>query len=299
MLLARVASTLCFAVPRSTVTPTFKRLLNAPAANNAESLDAFLEPVDGRPGVSYLSLNRPKARNAISVRMLDQIKEALETAQKDKTLRTLIVRSTSPGAFCAGADLVERKSMSKEEVDAFLANLRAAFCSLEDLPIPTIAAIDGPALGGGLEMALCCDLRVSGSTVTKIGLPETRLGIIPGAGGTQRAVRLLGLPRAKALVYTGRALGANEALSWGVVDYVSNDGQSASERALELAEEMSNSAPLALRAAKRALSFSPDLSLAEGLDLERACYEPLLSSKDRTEALAAFQEKRKPVFKGE
>ncbi|CAE6443642.1 unnamed protein product [Rhizoctonia solani] len=299
MLLARVASTICSTVPRSAVTPTFKRLLNAPAANNAEPLDAFLEPVEGRPGVSYLSLNRPKARNAISVRMLEQIKEALDTAQKDKSLRTLIVRSTSPGAFCAGADLVERKSMNKEQVDAFLANLRAAFCSLEDLPIPTIAAIDGPALGGGLEMALCCDLRVAGSTVTKIGLPETRLGIIPGAGGTQRAVRLLGLPRAKALVYTGRALDAEEARSWGIVDYVSKDGQSASDRALELADEMSNSAPLALRAAKRALSFSPDLSLSEGLDLERACYEPLLSSKDRTEALAAFQEKRKPVFKGE
>ncbi|CCO30600.1 methylglutaconyl-CoA hydratase, putative [Rhizoctonia solani AG-1 IB] len=229
MLLARVATTICSTASRSTVAP-FKRLLNAPAAN-AESQDAFLEPVEGRPGVSYLSLNRPKARNAISVRMIEQIKEALNTAQNDK----------SPGAFCAGADLVERKSMSKEEVDAFLANLRNAFCSLEDLPIPTIAAIDGPALGGGLEMALCCDLRVAGSTVTKIGLPETRLGIIPGAGGTQRAVRLLGLPRAKALVYTGRALDAKEALSWGIVDYVSSDSQSASERALELADEMSGS----------------------------------------------------------
>ncbi|KAG8726074.1 Enoyl-CoA isomerase/hydratase fer4 [Ceratobasidium sp. 428] len=105
--------------------------------------------------------------------------------------------------------------MDKRAVDQFLANLRSAFSSLEDLAIPTIAAIDGPALGGGLEMALCCDLRVAGSTVTKIGLPETRLGIIPGAGGTQRAARLLGLPRAKALVFTGRALNAQEASDWG------------------------------------------------------------------------------------
>ncbi|KAG8747426.1 hypothetical protein FRC10_001097 [Ceratobasidium sp. 414] len=300
MLTARIAPTVHLAKSRCAVGLTFRRFLNAPPSTaKAETHDAFLELVEGRPGVSYLSLNRLKSKNAISVRMVEQIKEALNEAQNDNSLRTLIVRSTSPGAFCAGADLVERRSMDKRAVDQFLASLRTAFSALEDLAIPTIAAIDGPALGGGLEMALCCDLRVAGSTVTKIGLPETRLGIIPGAGGTQRAARLLGLPRAKALVFTGRALSAQEALDWGIVDYVSEEGQTATDRALALADEMSLSAPLALRAAKRALSLAPDISLAAGLDLERACYEPLLTTKDRSEALIAFGEKRKPVFKGE
>ena len=146
----------------------------------------------------------------------------------------LIVGSPTPGAFCAGADLVERKNMTQDQVAKFLTDLRLAFSLLESLSIPTIAAIDGPALGGGLEMALACDLRIAGTMdiashilvltssflghdVTKIGLPETRLGIIPGAGGTQRAARLLGISKAKNLIFTGRTLTAPEALSWGML----------------------------------------------------------------------------------
>lgn len=151
-------------------------------------------------------------------------------------LRVLIVCSSIPGSFCAGADLAERKTMAKAQVSDFLQDLRNAFTALENLSIPTIAAIDGPALGGGLELALACDFRIAGwsrllslfhsktittpilikgHSVTKIGLPETRLGIIPGAGGTQRAARLLGVAKAKELILTGRILTASEALSWG------------------------------------------------------------------------------------
>lgn len=165
--------------------------------------------------------------------------------------------------------------------------------------MPTIAAIDGPALGGGLELALACDLRVAGSSVTKIGLPETKLGIIPGAGGTQRLTRLLGLAKAKNLIFTGRALAAAEGLDYGVVDYVSEEGETAYDRAVKLGEEISANAPLALRAAKQAISRAPELALEPGLDFERASYEVLLKSKDRVEALEAFKEKRAPVFKGE
>jgi len=165
--------------------------------------------------------------------------------------------------------------------------------------MPTIAAIDGPALGGGLELALACDLRVAGPLATKIGLPETKLGIIPGAGGTQRATRLLGISKAKNLVFTGRMLNAEEALGWGLVDYATHSPMSAFERAVQLAQEMSSSAPLAVRAAKLAISRAPELALESGLDFERACYQPLLSTKDRVEALQAFKEKRAPVFKGE
>jgi len=165
--------------------------------------------------------------------------------------------------------------------------------------MPTIVAIDGPALGGGLELALACDLRVAGHSVTKIGLPETKLGIIPGAGGTQRATRILGLSKAKDLIFTGRSLTAPEAEELGLVDYVSGKDKSAMDRALTLAEEIAANAPLALRSAKLAISRALELSLEPGLDFERAAYEPLLQTKDREEALQAFRDKRKPNFKGE
>lgn len=194
---------------------------------------------------------------------------------------------------------MERRTMSQVQVAKFLVDLRAALGLLESLPMPTIAAIDGPALGGGLELGLACDLRVAGSSVTKIGLPETALGIIPGAGGTQRATRILGISKAKDLIFTARMLSAPEALQWGLVDYVSVPESNAFDRALTLAETISFNAPLALRAAKQAISRSEDLSLETGLDFERASYEPLLSTSDRLEALEAFKDKRRPVFKGE
>ncbi|KAJ3829262.1 enoyl-CoA hydratase [Lentinula raphanica] len=265
----------------------------------ANSKQAFLEPLHGQTGVTCLSLNRPQSKNAISTTLLKELLESLETAQFDKSIRVLIVRSTTVGSFCAGADLIERRSMSQLQVNKFLSDLRAALGKLEALPMPTIAAIDGPALGGGLELGLACDLRVAGHGVTKIGLPETALGIIPGAGGTQRVTRLIGLAKAKDLIYTARMLSAAEAHEWGLVDYLSSPDSNAFERAVQLASQISNNAPLALRAAKQAISRSEDLALEPGLDFERASYETLLSTQDRMEALVAFKEKRRPVFKGE
>jgi len=148
-------------------------------------------------------------------------------------------------------------------------------------------------------MGLACDLRVAGHSVTKIGLPETSLGIIPGAGGTQRATRILGPSKAKDLIFTARMLSAAEALEWGLVNYVSPPDSSTFDTALKLAEKIVKNAPLALRAAKESISRSPDLSLETGLDFERASYDTLLTTSDRMEALVAFKEKRRPVFKGE
>jgi len=265
----------------------------------APSRDAFLELVQGHPGIACLSLNRPKTKNAISVNMLKELRESLEEAAADNSISVLILRSKAPGAFCAGADLSERRTMTMAQVNKFLTGLRSTFSLLENLPMPTIAAIDGPALGGGLEMAFSCDIRVAGRDVTKIGLPEARLGIIPGAGGTQRAARILGLPRAKALIFTGKMLTAEEAKEWDVVDFLAEPSTTAYDRALSLAQEMTNNAPLALRAAKLSISRAFDLPLESGLDFERACYTPLLDTKDRNEALEAFREKRKAVFRGE
>ncbi|KAF8640075.1 hypothetical protein AX17_001316 [Amanita inopinata Kibby_2008] len=186
-----------------------RRFLSAP------SRQAFLQPLEAHPGITCLSLNRPQSKNAISTTLLQQLRESLETVHYDKSTRVLILRSTTLGSFCAGADLVERRTMSQAQVDKFLSELRDALGRLETLPIPTIAAIDGPALGGGLELGLACDLRVAGHGVSKIGLPETSLGIIPGAGGTQRAARLLGPAKAKDLIFTARMLTASEAHQWG------------------------------------------------------------------------------------
>jgi len=251
------------------------------------------------PGISCLSLNRPQSKNAISTTLLQQLRESIEIVHFDKSVRVLILRSTTIGSFCAGADLVERRTMSQVQVAKFLVDLRDALGKLESLPIPTIAAIDGPALGGGLELSLACDLRVANHEVTKIGLPETSLGIIPGAGGTQRATRILGPSKAKDLIFTARTLSAVEALEWGLVNYISSPGATAFDRSLSLAESIIKNAPLALRAAKQAISRSEDLPLETGLDFERATYETLLTSQDRIEALQAFKEKRRPNFKGE
>ncbi|KAH7887579.1 ClpP/crotonase-like domain-containing protein [Phlebopus sp. FC_14] len=267
--------------------------------NTTSHAEAFVQPLQTDPAIACLFLDRPQSKNAISMRMLKELTECLDVVQFDKSIRTLIIRSTTMGSFCAGADLIERRNMTTLQINKFLVDLRMALGKLEGLPMPTIAAIDGPALGGGLELSFACDLRVAGHDVSKIGLPETRLGIIPGAGGTQRAVRLLGIQKAKDLIFTARLLNAHEALDLGIVDYVSDPSSSGFDRALELARDIAKNAPLALRAAKQAISRAADLPLESGLDFERATYEPLLTTKDRVEALEAFKAKRPPVFRGE
>ncbi|KZT60734.1 ClpP/crotonase [Calocera cornea HHB12733] len=261
--------------------------------------EAYLEAAEGYPGVTCLVLNKPKTYNAISRLMLKNIRESLEDVRHDPSTRLLILRSATPKMFCAGADLAERRTMSQQEVDMFLSNGRETLGILEDLACPTIAAIDGPALGGGLEIALACDFRIAGAETKNIGLPETALGIIPGFGGTQRAARLLGATKAKELVFTARKMTAKDAKEYGVIDHLAEAGQTAYDRSLILAAEIVKNAPLALRAAKMSISRASELSLESGLDFERACYQPLLSSKDRLEGLAAFKEGRAPQYKGE
>ncbi|KAG8769119.1 hypothetical protein FRC12_005152 [Ceratobasidium sp. 428] len=276
----------------------------------------YLEQADKVEGVYALVLNRPRARNALSIQLVDELSEALDKVSSDRRIQVLIIRSSSDTAFCAGADLIERRSMTEAQVETFLVKLNQVLSRLDSFPIPTIAAIDGPALGGGLELALTCDFRVAASNVTKMGFPEVKLGVIPGAGGTQRAPRVIGLTRAKEAVFTGRMLDAHVAKEWGgylktkvwriyshpflgLVDYVADAPTTAYSRALELASEMAGGAPLALRAAKASISLALEVPLDAGLEHERACYEPLLSTRDRVEALDAFREKRPPVFRGE
>jgi len=247
-------------------------------------------------GLVLVGLDRPAAKNALGRQLLSELREGLKALAADRAVRVVVLHSLVPGVFCAGADLKERASMSPEEAGAFVQGIRTAFSEVEALPMPVIAALEGAAFGGGLELALAADLRVAGAEA-KLGLVETALAIIPGAGGTQRLPRLIGVARAKELIYTARRFGADEAGHLGLVNRVVPAGQ-ALEAALALAREILPNGPIALRMAKQAVGQGMELDLAAGLALEEACYAQILPTLDRLEGLAAFREKRPPVYKG-
>ena len=246
--------------------------------------------------VAIVTLNRPSSLNALNRPMLDAYLEVMDDLSPKRNVRAVIVEGAGDRAFCAGADLKERAGMSAEETRAFLLRIRRIMDFTERLPMPTIAAVDGFAFGGGCELALACDMRVM-SERTKIGLTECALGIIPGAGGTQRLPRIVGPSKAKELIFTAKRLSAEEALSIGLANHVCEAGK-ATEKALEIADAIKGCAPLAVEAAKAAIDAGLDCGIGEGLVLEQRAYEVTLFTEDRIEALAAFKEKRKPVFKG-
>jgi methylglutaconyl-CoA hydratase len=226
--------------------------------------------------------------------------ESVQRAAEVKAVNVLIVSSSVPNVFSAGADLKERQGMAESEVAGFVDSLRQAFTLLENLSVPTIAAIEGAALGGGLELALCCDLRIAGRNAI-LGLPETALAIIPGAGGTQRLPRLIGPSKAKELVYLARRLSADEALMYGIINERVDAGK-AVERAQDMANIMAGHGPIALRMAKKAIDAGwllRDEDMVKALEVERDCYACVVSTADRREGLKAFVEKRKALYRGE
>ncbi|XP_052141276.1 probable enoyl-CoA hydratase 2, mitochondrial [Oryza glaberrima] len=247
-------------------------------------------------GIVEMRLERPEARNAIGREMLQGLRSAIEKVKADATANVVLLASSVPKVFCAGADLKERRLMSPCEVREFVNSLRSTFLSFEAFSIPTIAIVEGAAFGGGLELALSCDLRICGENAT-FSLPETGLAIIPGAGGTQRLPRIVGKSRAKELIFTGRRFDAVEAVTMGVVNYCVPAGE-AYKRALELAQEINQKGPLAIRMAKKAINQGMEVDLSAGLAVEEECYEQVLHTQDRLEGLAAFAEKRKPVYTG-
>nr|XP_027083398.1 probable enoyl-CoA hydratase 2, mitochondrial [Coffea arabica] len=257
---------------------------------------------DSDSGVVEVNLDRPGAKNAISKDMLHGLQRSLEAVYKDHSAKVLMICSSVHKAFCAGADLKERKTMTPDEIQNYVNSLRSTFSFLEGLHIPTIAVVEGAALGGGLEMALSCDLRICGEDAV-FGLPETGLAIIPGAGGTQRLPRLVGKSLAKEIIFTGRKIGARDALSMlhypaGLVNHCVPAGEARS-KALEIARDINQKGPLAIRMAKRAIDGGLEMDIASGLSVEMDCYQQLLNTKDRLEGLAAFAEKRRPSYNGE
>jgi methylglutaconyl-CoA hydratase len=250
-----------------------------------------------RGAVEVWTIDGEARRNSISVAMLRELGALVARAAGDRTLRCVVVTGAGEKAFCAGADLKERARMAPDEVHAFHEGLRRALRSIEEAPQVFVAALNGAALGGGLELALACDLRIAAEHA-EMGLPEVALGIIPGGGGTQRLARLVGVARAKDLVLTGRRIGAAEALAVGLVARIA-PGPLLLEQALAYAGEVARNAPVSLRQAKRAIDGGLHLSLDEALALENRLYQDCLGTKDRLEALRAFAEKRPPVFTGE
>jgi enoyl-CoA hydratase/carnithine racemase len=250
-----------------------------------------------RDRVAIVTLNRPTRMNALSRETLRELGRWGRELASNEALLACVVTGAGDKAFCAGADLKERASMSDDDVRAQLLLYRSELAWLGAAPFLTVAAINGVALGGGLELALSCDLRVAAPGV-ELGLPETGLGIIPAAGGTQRLPRVVGTPKALELIALGRRLDTSEALSIGLLNRVSPDGARVLDDTLAWLAPVASGAPLAQRAALRAVRAALDLPLPEGLELERNAYEACLASEDRREALAAFAAKRKPVFQG-
>lgn len=244
----------------------------------------------------WLTIQRPDVMNCLSFPTLRRLRALFEEIAKDTSLRAVLVTGAGEKAFCAGADLKERKTMPAERVPVFVKNIRRTMDDLAALPQPTIGVVNGVAFGGGMELLLACDLRVC-APHAQFGLTETSLAIIPGAGGTQRLPRLIGRARAKDLILTARRLDAVEAERIGLVNRIAPEGKLA-ETALEVARAIASNGPVAVRAAKDAIDRGCERPIEEGLEIEARCYERVLPTQDRLEALAAFSEKRKPTYVG-
>jgi enoyl-CoA hydratase/carnithine racemase len=263
--------------------------------------DVLLQEKKGE-GILLLTLNRPEAMNCFSFELLAALGDAIREANFDSSLRCLIITGAGgddpkKASFSTGADLKERRTMTQDQVRRFIFTIRNVFTSVENLRVPVIAAINGFAFGGGTELALACDLRIAASNVV-MGLTETSLAIIPGAGGTQRLPRIVGIAKAKELIFTARRITAQTALEIGLVNKVVEPGKLI-DYACELAQEIAANGPIAVAQAKFAINCGMDAPLSVALPLESKAYEVIIPSKDRVEALTAFAEKRKPNFKGE
>lgn len=246
--------------------------------------------------IAVITLNRPNAANALSIEMIQTLNQTIEKIAQNPSIHCTVITGAQDRAFCAGADLKERLSMTDEQVITTVQAIGEMVTNIEQLPIPVIAALNGAAFGGGLELALACDFRVAADHIT-LGLTETSLAIIPGAGGTQRLTRLIGPGQAKRLIFTALPIQAVEALQIGLVEKVVKPTDLLGET-IQLAEKIAENGPIAMRQAKIAINTGIQTDLATGLSVERESYQQTIHTEDRLEGLRAFQEKRKPNYKG-
>jgi enoyl-CoA hydratase/carnithine racemase len=252
--------------------------------------------VEEKDGIAVLTLNRPEVMNSFNFALLNSLKEQVDALKFNTNVRVVIITGADRKAFCAGADLKERTTFDELQVKEFIFTIRNLFTSIEHLNKPVIAAINGVALGGGTELALACDIRIAAMNAS-MGLTETRLAIIPGAGGTQRLPRLIGRGKAKELIFTGRRVDAREALQIGLVNQI-YDPESLLTECQKMAAMICETGPIAIEQAKYAINYGLETDLHTGLGIESNAYWVTIPTEDRLEGLAAFQEKRKPVYKG-
>ena len=253
--------------------------------------------MEEKDGVLWLTLSRPQVMNSFNFDLLRALKAQIDGIRFRPEIRVVIITGAGEKAFCAGADLKERATLPPLQVKEFIFTIRDLFSSIENLNKPVIAAVNGVALGGGTELALACDIRIASATAS-MGLTETRLAIIPGAGGTQRLPRLIGRGKAKELIFTGRRVPAEEALAIGLVNQVCAPDQ-LRKTCDAMAAEICETGPIAIEQAKYAINHGLETDLHTGLAIESNAYWVTIPTQDRLEGLAAFREKRKPVYKGE
>ncbi len=252
--------------------------------------------VEEENGVVTLILNRPSAMNSLNFPLLHALRDQIESFRFKPDVRVVIITAAGEKAFCAGADLKERATLAPDQVKEYIFTIRNLFTSIDQLNKAVIAAVNGIALGGGTELALACDIRIASTNAT-MGLTETRLAIIPGAGGTQRLPRLVGRGKAKELIFTGRRIGAEEALSIGLVNKICEQKELLGE-CMKMAAMICEAGPIAIEQAKYAINYGLETDLHTGLAIESNAYWVCIPTEDRLEGLAAFKEKRKPVYKG-
>lgn len=247
--------------------------------------------------LAIITLHRPEGLNAFNYNMIAELGQVTESIRINPDIRVVIFTGSGDRSFSVGADLKERKTLTDAQVKRNLNKIGEVFTAIEQLPQPTIAMINGFAFGGGIELALSCDFRIAAQSA-KMGLTETSLAIIPGAGGTQRLPRLIGETKALELILTARRLQADEAFQYGILTKVVED-QNLLDETIILANAMLKNGPIALQQAKFAVKYGMNVDLQTGLSIERKAYELTIPTEDRLEALTAFAEKRTPIFKGE
>ena len=248
-------------------------------------------------GTLTLTLNRPDIMNSLNFSLLHALRDQIEAVRFRSDIRVVIITGSGQKAFCAGADLKERATLKPEQVKEFIFTIRSLFTSIEQLNKAVIAGVNGIALGGGTELALASDIRIASSNAS-MGLTETRLAIIPGAGGTQRLPRLVGKGKAKELIFTGQRIDAQEALKIGLVNKVC-EPQDLPAECQKMAAMICETGPIALEQAKYAINYGMETDMHTGLAIESNAYWVCIPTEDRLEGLAAFKEKRKPVYKGQ
>ena len=245
--------------------------------------------------IGIVTLNRPEAMNAISGALADELTGVLHTVAGDENIWVVVLNAAGEKAFCVGADLKERASFSLDDFHRNREQIRGMFAALRDMPQATIASVFGFALGGGFELALSCDLVIAAQG-TKLGLPEARVGLLPAGGGTQLLTRIVGVARAKELIFRGRRMDAAEAQQLGLVADITKS-EELDSWTMEVARDVCKSSPIAVRAAKRAIDRALGVPLDDGIEIENESWKQVIASEDRLEGITAFNEKRDPNWK--